>query len=59
MLHDKSKKKPTIIDSGITKQKDIKLVIQMKCNLELWCKSFAFKNEILYIDKNVYILIYT
>jgi hypothetical protein len=31
----------------------------MKCNLELWCKSFAFKNEILYIDKNVYILIYT
>ena len=34
MLHDKSKKK-TIIDSGITKQKDIKLVIQMKCNLEL------------------------
>ena len=34
MLHDKSKKKP-IINSGITKQKDIKLVIQMKCNLEL------------------------
>ena len=33
MLHDKSKK--TIIDSGITKQKDIQLVIQMKCNLEL------------------------
>jgi hypothetical protein len=27
--------KKTIIDSGITKQKDIKLVIQMKCNLEL------------------------
>jgi hypothetical protein len=24
-----------LIDSGITKQKDIKLVIQMKCNLEL------------------------
>jgi hypothetical protein len=35
MPHDKSKKKKTIIDSGITKQKDIKLVIQMKCNLEL------------------------
>ena len=34
MLHDKSKNK-TIIDSGITKQKDIKSVIQMKCNLEL------------------------
>ena len=33
MLHDKFKKK--IIDSGITKQKDIKLVIQLKCNLEL------------------------
>ena len=32
-LQDKSKK--TIIDSGITKQKDIKLAIQMKCNLEL------------------------
>jgi hypothetical protein len=29
------KSKITIIDSGITKQKDIKLVIQMKCNLEL------------------------
>jgi hypothetical protein len=27
--------KKTIIDSGITKQKDLKLVIQMKCNLEL------------------------
>jgi hypothetical protein len=39
--------KKTIIDSGITKQKDLKLVIQMKCNLELWCKSFAFKNKIL------------
>jgi hypothetical protein len=25
----------TIINSGITKQKDMKLVIQMKCNLEL------------------------
>jgi hypothetical protein len=33
MLHDKSKK--TIINSGKTKQRDIKLVIQMKCNLEL------------------------
>ena len=33
MLHDKSEK--TIIDSGKTKQKDIKLVIQMKCKLEL------------------------
>jgi hypothetical protein len=43
--------------SWITKQKDIKLVIQMKCTLELWCKSLAFKNKILYLDKNVYILI--
>ena len=33
MLHDKSKK--TIIDSEITKQEDTKLVIQMKCTLEL------------------------
>ena len=30
----KKQTKKTIIDSGITKQKDIKLVIQMKCNLE-------------------------
>jgi hypothetical protein len=39
--------------------RDIKLVIQMKCTLELWCKSFAFKNKILYLNKPVYILIYT
>jgi hypothetical protein len=55
----KKQTKKTIIDSGITKQKDIKLVIQMKCNLEFWCKSFAFKNKNLYLDKNIYILIYT